>query len=710
MRGRIWIFAVLVAAALGLHLVVLSAKAAQFGEDNVRARLAASTSALRAQLELLDARLAPRAVGTVPDLVEATRPPSDPTQPASRPDDKALRAAASALQPEPDLIAVVNGQGAIVTRRSKPVQTFDDASGIPLAKAALEGNPAPAFATWDGTTYRFGTARVPGNVAAVVVGSAVDDRLAGLLKSQVDADVTLVQNGKILASSLPQGEARAALMRWAAAPSSGYGVLQIHLPGIGNPLSGKLPRGATRYAVRGALVTIDSGVSAALTVPAAPYLAWLGRYQAFYLIGLVLFVLFSLVWGLLAPRAQPARVAAPEPREEPVPAPRVRPAPRPPSLVGTDVGEPRPPPAPRSDVPWPASDGSEVKTPPPGPRMIESLDPEVPPEAPAGAPDSDEVLEPGPPGPASEHPMWSADPFAPSPSLPEPEVVSAEEIGLVEAKADGPIRLPSPPPPPADMTGESEPLKFAQPPPRPPEPAKEEPAAASGSGDFSFAGLLDEAHNAPPPEEEPRPSLAQDYPDTTAPGAPSDELIAESRRDGPDELMDPPFPGDEPTRIEPVSAALLDKMRARDDEEPAPAEAAPPAEPPAQAGWGSLVGDDEIAKTSPSPPLSLDPEMPAAPESAPEPAPEANVTMQDFSMPAVSEQDPDEPHWRETYDKFRELKAQLGEAADKISFEKFSTKLRKNRADLLAKHNCKGVRFSVYEKDGKAAIKASAIR
>ena len=29
---------------------------------------------------------------------------------------------------------------------------------------------------------------------------------------------------------------------------------------------------------------------------------------------------------------------------------------------------------------------------------------------------------------------------------------------------------------------------------------------------------------------------------------------------------------------------------------------------------------------------------------------------------------------------------------------------------MVAKHNCKGVRFSVYEKDGKAAIKASAIR
>src|SRR5437016_8952994 len=120
MRGRIWIFAALVAAALALHLVVLSAKAAQTGEDNIRAHLALSTSALRAQLGLLDARLAPRAVGTVPDLIEATRPPVDPVQPLSRPDERALRAAASALQPEPDLLAVVNGLGAIVSRPAKP--------------------------------------------------------------------------------------------------------------------------------------------------------------------------------------------------------------------------------------------------------------------------------------------------------------------------------------------------------------------------------------------------------------------------------------------------------------------------------------------------------------------------------------------------------------------------------------------------------------
>jgi hypothetical protein len=189
--------------------------------------------------------------------------------------------------------------------------------------------------------------------------------------------------------------------------------------------------------------------------------------------------------------------------------------------------------------------------------------------------------------------MWSADPFTPTP---------------------------------APVEKESEPSKS---------PSGEKAPSSSAKGAFSFAGLLDESHRAAQVDDEPRASQAQDHPDETAHGAPE------------------PFPGDEPTRMEGVSAALLDKMREKD---------------------------------------------------------EANVTMQDFSMPPLTEQDPDEQHWHETFDRFKALKAQLGEPADKISFEKFAAKLKKNRADLVAKHNCKGVRFSVYEKEGKAAIKASAIR
>jgi hypothetical protein len=638
MRARILVFAALVAIALALNLARLSLSIAQTGEDTLRARLATATGAFKAQMELLDARLSPRAVAEVPELIEATRPPADPTQPLGSPDERALRAAASVLQPEPDLLAVVNPQGAIVSRRSKAVAALDDPGKLPLGQAATGANAGPLFASFDGALYRLAAARVPGNAAAAITGTLIDDRFALQLKSQLDADVTLLQAGKVIASSLPLGEDRARILRWAAAPAPGFGVLRVNLPLVGPALSGRLPRGASRYAVRAALVPADSGVQAAVTVPSSPYFGWLARYQAFYVAGLGLFVLFSLLWALLAGAPEPVVQSVSQPvREIPAPAPEPEPLPEPTvsaprvvrrgsqSLVGTDVGEPRSDSLPRGDVPWtPPSEET--------PSAKESLDPEVPPPAPAArsparAAASGVKME-KPAAATGEHPTWSSDPFTPTAGqfsaqeAVEPEVLSAEEAGLVEAPAEG------------NGSG-----------------------AAAGAGEFSFSALLEDARG-------------------------------DKAKSGPAKGQQRPFPGDEPTRVEPVSAALLDKMRERDEEQA-----------PKQQGWGALVPEGERTQES----------MPAVMVSGPA---EANVTMQDFSLPApgIEEQDPDEAHWRETFDKFKELKTRLGEPADKISFQKFAAKLKKNRADLLAKHRCKGVRFSVYEKEGKAAIKASAIR
>src|SRR4051812_40102581 len=122
MRARLWIFTALVALALALNLARVSLSIAQTGEDTMRARVAAATTALRTQIDLLDARLAPRAAASAPDLVDAVRAPADSTQPATRPDERALRAAAAVLAPEPDLLAVASPQGAALSRRAKPAQ------------------------------------------------------------------------------------------------------------------------------------------------------------------------------------------------------------------------------------------------------------------------------------------------------------------------------------------------------------------------------------------------------------------------------------------------------------------------------------------------------------------------------------------------------------------------------------------------------------
>ena len=92
MRTRFWIFAGLVALVFAVNLALVSLRIAQTGEDTVRARLALAGSALRAQVDLLDARLSPRAVATLPELIEA-----------SRPDERTLRAAAAQALTSPVL-------------------------------------------------------------------------------------------------------------------------------------------------------------------------------------------------------------------------------------------------------------------------------------------------------------------------------------------------------------------------------------------------------------------------------------------------------------------------------------------------------------------------------------------------------------------------------------------------------------------------------
>jgi hypothetical protein len=70
----------------------------------------------------------------------------------------------------------------------------------------------------------------------------------------------------------------------------------------------------------------------------------------------------------------------------------------------------------------------------------------------------------------------------------------------------------------------------------------------------------------------------------------------------------------------------------------------------------------------------------------------------------------DGPQYRAIFDEFVALKRRCGESVDNLTFERFLTKLRTNRDALIAKHGCRTVKFQVYVKDGKAALKASPVR
>jgi hypothetical protein len=70
----------------------------------------------------------------------------------------------------------------------------------------------------------------------------------------------------------------------------------------------------------------------------------------------------------------------------------------------------------------------------------------------------------------------------------------------------------------------------------------------------------------------------------------------------------------------------------------------------------------------------------------------------------------DHAHFKETYERFIEMRKRCGEATGDLAFDRFLAKLTKNREGLIKKYNCRTVRFQVYEKDGKAALKATPVR
>jgi len=68
----------------------------------------------------------------------------------------------------------------------------------------------------------------------------------------------------------------------------------------------------------------------------------------------------------------------------------------------------------------------------------------------------------------------------------------------------------------------------------------------------------------------------------------------------------------------------------------------------------------------------------------------------------------DEEHYREVFAQYLEVRKQCGESTAELSFEKFVVTLRKNRDQILAtRPDTKDVRFTVYVKAGKAALKAT---
>ena len=70
----------------------------------------------------------------------------------------------------------------------------------------------------------------------------------------------------------------------------------------------------------------------------------------------------------------------------------------------------------------------------------------------------------------------------------------------------------------------------------------------------------------------------------------------------------------------------------------------------------------------------------------------------------------DSEYFKSLYEDFVETKKRCGESVDKITLERFVNRLARNKAQLLERYNCRTVRFQVYVKEGKAALKATPVK
>jgi hypothetical protein len=70
----------------------------------------------------------------------------------------------------------------------------------------------------------------------------------------------------------------------------------------------------------------------------------------------------------------------------------------------------------------------------------------------------------------------------------------------------------------------------------------------------------------------------------------------------------------------------------------------------------------------------------------------------------------EEGHFREVFDQFLKTKKQCNEPVAGLAYDKFVEKLRKNAADLKSRFKCATVKFQVYVKNGKAALKATPVK
>jgi hypothetical protein len=114
------------------------------------------------------------------------------------------------------------------------------------------------------------------------------------------------------------------------------------------------------------------------------------------------------------------------------------------------------------------------------------------------------------------------------------------------------------------------------------------------------------------------------------------------------------------------------------------------------------------AAPEPAPAPAAIAKSPPAP--APAPAARAPDLLQSAARAAPAAELTDEEHWQQVFDEFLRVRTQCGESSEGLTFDRFRVKLEKNKDQLVQKYGCRTVRFQVYVKEGKTALKATPVR
>ncbi|OJH41036.1 MXAN_5187 family protein [Cystobacter ferrugineus] len=706
-RFKFFVFALLVLGLGVAHLPLvsgpLSAKAVEGAASPATAAISELARALEARRSSVQA-LALSLAGN-PDVVAAVQPHVEAlprgkgiriVEPPMDERFNALRAALGGRVPSPLedslVLGLVTTEGVLYARGTGEASADEQFDPRSQQQVGAGGGVADAF----GAPHVFFSVPVlwspdggHAQVAATLVLGAPLLHKAFLESAAVNSGVAalaVVRGDQVLDSAGAEKELVTKALENVGSGKSGQVVergsvrsLLAQVPGVRLPLlthPSDTLGGDAPLAV-GSRQSLGGDLEAVAVSSVRPFMTVLANYQHDALFALLGLLGFSLVWMLLMGSGRPAAATADSKKqkkggkqqEEPVSAPAAGPAVAASPLAGPAflTPAPEPPTAGPEDFPFPAA-------PAPARPAAAAASPETPFDAPAAMPFSDAPAAAPEANPFTSPPVPAEPAFAQA-SAPAgdlypfstPEVPrGGDPFGTPTVPGKDPFGTPTVPgKDPFASLGAASSLPFA-----PSDSAASVPAAAPRRG----AAFAFEDH----------PTAAYSLQQAADPFA---AATAQARQGG---GFDDDGGSPEPTRVAAIPRELL-------------ARSARP-----------MTGEVNVPPSA----LGIHPGVASPMNAAPQQ--QAGVTTSPFGTGAGAATSAstgagavalsEEQHFQEVFREFVQTRDQCGEPQDGLTYDKFVAKLRKNREQLVQKYACKTVRFQVYVKEGKAALKATPVK